>query len=100
MEFCRFGEILIPSNVQWGICRNLPSDEGAYTTVTFPVNFKSNVIIPLAIVNYRMESRQGNNDFYLGVAYPTKENFAITLEAATGSYNTEHCTAYWIAIGR
>lgn len=50
-------------------------------------------------MNYRMESRQRDNDFYLGVAYPTKENFAITLEAATGSYNTEHCAAYWIAIG-
>lgn len=85
---------------QWGICKNLPYQEGSYTTVTFPVNFKSNVIIPFAIVNYRMESRQRDNDFYLGVAYLTKENFALTLEAATGSYNTEHCAAYWIAIGR
>lgn len=78
----------------------MPSSEGDYTTVTFPVNFKSNVIIPFAIVNYRMESRQGNNDFYLGVAYPTKENFALTLEAATSSYNTKYTVAYWIAIGR
>ena len=78
----------------------MPYWEGEYTTVTFPIKFESDVIIPFAIVNYRMKSRQGNNDFYLGVAYPTKENFAITLEAATGSYNTERCAAYWIVIGR
>lgn len=95
-----FGPLFGGLIIQWGICKNLPYQEGNYTTVTFPVNFKSDVIIPFAIVNYRMESRQGNNDFYLGVAYLTKENFALTLEAATSSYNTEHCAAYWIAIGR
>lgn len=95
-----FGPLFGGLIIQWGICKNLPYQEGNYTTVTFPVNFKSDVIIPFAIMNYRMESRQRDNDFYLGVAYPTKENFAITLEAATSSYNTEHCAAYWIAIGR
>ena len=95
-----FGPLFGGLIIQWGICKNLPYQEGNYTTVTFPVNFKSDVIIPFAIVNYRIDIRQGYNDFYLGVAYPTKENFALTLEAATGSYNTEHCAAYWIAIGR
>ena len=78
----------------------MPINEGEYTTVTFPVKFESDVIIPFAIVNYRMESRQGYNDFYLGIAYPTKENFALTLEAATSSYSTRYTAAYWFAIGR
>ena len=96
MEFCRFSEISIPSNVQWGRTQNLTDYETFENKPiqTFPIAFAVKCLSLVASIESKssMAGAPAVHTYKLN-----KAQFVIVLDADESS----PCTpALWIAIGR
>lgn len=69
----------------------------------FPIQFIKSAIIPLVSINYKRlgsNRAQTSNDFSIGTADVSTNNFRITLEAFSNSYDPTNALVYWLVVGR
>lgn len=101
--YISFGPLFGGLIIQWGIAKNLPRFETDETTISFPIQFIKSAIIPLVSINYKrlgFNRAQTSNDFSIGTADVSTNNFRITLEAFSNSYDPTNALVYWLVVGR
>ena len=98
MEFCRFGEILIPSNVQWGVIKALSDIEGQKTITDYPVTFTSKCLAVFTSIDFgTYVSNTRYNDWQLTTENTSKSKF--TISTCGGAYVADNVKISWFSIG-
>ena len=98
MKFCRFGEILTPSNVQWGVIKALSDIEGQKTITDYPVTFTSKCLAVFTSIDfgtYVYNTRY--NDWQLTTENTSKSKF--TISTCGGAYVADNVKISWFSIG-